>query len=459
MNRDFRGLRGVIWIWFFLSFVNAPPAWGQSVFFGNVAPAQIIDAKFTTVDSTGAPATLSGSPVVKCYKGNSTTTEVTTGVTLSVDFDGVTGLNNLRIDTSADGTFYAAGSDIACIITTGTSGGVSVVGYVPLQFAIRNRETLVVSGTSAGMISLASGLVTVGTNNDKTGYSLTQAFPTNFADLAITASTGLVSVGTNNDKTGYSLTQAFPSNFSSLVIDASGRIQVQYGTSTGQLSCTAGVCNIDGVWGADLSLYATGTPGQIIRDTATLADLFLVDTGETAATAVPGSLVGELYQTTASLSDFFTVDTGQTATTAVPGSVVGELYQNTATLSDFFTVDTGVTYGDSVAGSVVREISSNATATSANVGWKKGVERLLTFKVFKRDGTPATGLVNANFTSKLRSCDGAAYVSFANAISEVGRGLYKVVATASETNCNDFWYLFEVANVTQKSEGRVDLNP
>jgi hypothetical protein len=53
--------------------------------------------------------------------------------------------------------------------------------------------------------SLDSG-VTVTTNNDKTGYSLTQAFPTNFDVLAISPTTGKVTVGTNDDKTGYSLT-------------------------------------------------------------------------------------------------------------------------------------------------------------------------------------------------------------------------------------------------------------
>ena len=37
-------------------------------------------------------------------------------------------------------------------------------------------------------ISLSGGAVTVGTNNDKTGYSLTQAFPTNFAALGINSS-------------------------------------------------------------------------------------------------------------------------------------------------------------------------------------------------------------------------------------------------------------------------------
>ena len=41
-------------------------------------------------------------------------------------------------------------------------------------------------------------------NIGKTGYSLTQAFPTNFATLAIDAN-GDVTVVTNNDKTGYAL--------------------------------------------------------------------------------------------------------------------------------------------------------------------------------------------------------------------------------------------------------------
>ena len=41
---------------------------------------------------------------------------------------------------------------------------------------------------------------------------------------AVGSVTGAVTVGTNNDKTGYSLTQVFPSNFSSLLINASGHV-------------------------------------------------------------------------------------------------------------------------------------------------------------------------------------------------------------------------------------------
>lgn len=65
--------------------------------------------------------------------------------------------------------------------------------------------------------------VTVGTNSDKTGYSLTQSFPTNFSSLAITVG-GAVTAGTVSDKTGYSLTQSFPTNFSSMAITAGGAV-------------------------------------------------------------------------------------------------------------------------------------------------------------------------------------------------------------------------------------------
>lgn len=76
--------------------------------------------------------------------------------------------------------------------------------------------TLNLSGTT---IKAVTDAVTAGTVSDKTGYSLSQAFPTNFASMAITAG-GSVTAGTVSDKTGYSLTQAFPSNFSSLAISA-----------------------------------------------------------------------------------------------------------------------------------------------------------------------------------------------------------------------------------------------
>lgn len=68
-------------------------------------------------------------------------------------------------------------------------------------------------------------------NDDKTGYALSQSFPTNFSSLAITVG-GAVTVATNNDKTGYSLSQAFPANFSALAITAGGAVTLNAGQIT-----------------------------------------------------------------------------------------------------------------------------------------------------------------------------------------------------------------------------------
>lgn len=109
----------------------AVSAWAQVYSAGDV-----IDVKFTTRTTAGVPSTLGGTPAIKVYKTNSTSTEVTTGVTLSADFDSTTGLNSLRIDTSSDGTFYSNGSSFAAVITAGTVNSVSVVGETVLNFRL-----------------------------------------------------------------------------------------------------------------------------------------------------------------------------------------------------------------------------------------------------------------------------------------------------------------------------------
>jgi hypothetical protein len=112
----------------------------MSKYIGDFAEDVTLDFKFTSVNTSQVPTTLSGTPVVKVYKDNATATESTAGITLTVDFDSVTGLNNLRIDTSAD-AFYATGANYQAVITTGTVGGVSVVGVVVCTFSIENRYT------------------------------------------------------------------------------------------------------------------------------------------------------------------------------------------------------------------------------------------------------------------------------------------------------------------------------
>lgn len=108
-------------------------------YFGDIALGDTIDMKFTTVDSAGVPTTLAGSPVAACYFGNSQV-ESTTGVTLTVDFDSRTGMHNVRV-VATSGNGFATNTNVFVVLTAGTVGGASVVGYVVGSFSIENRTS------------------------------------------------------------------------------------------------------------------------------------------------------------------------------------------------------------------------------------------------------------------------------------------------------------------------------
>lgn len=107
---------------------------------GDFRLGDTFDTKFTTVNTSGAPTTLAGTPVISAYVGNSTT-ELTAGITLTVDFDSRTGMHNIRV-VATSGNGYATTSNYQLVITTGTVSGTSVVGYVVGEFSIENRSAV-----------------------------------------------------------------------------------------------------------------------------------------------------------------------------------------------------------------------------------------------------------------------------------------------------------------------------
>lgn len=125
---------------------------------GDFDASAVVYGKFSTFrPSTGAAYTLGGTPALSVYKDNSLT-QSTTGVTLTVDFDSVTGLNHYAIDTSADATFYAAGSFFDVVITMGTVDGVSVVGAVVGSFTIRKTSPLKPATAGRTLVVDSAGL-------------------------------------------------------------------------------------------------------------------------------------------------------------------------------------------------------------------------------------------------------------------------------------------------------------
>ena len=117
---------------------------------------------FTTrAFATGIPTVLAGSPVISAYE-DAGLTQITAGITLGVSHDGVVGMNMLTIvATGANG--YESGKDYQLAITTGTVGGVSVVGEIIGQFSL---------GLSAAAVDLANGTDGLGALKSDTAATL-----------------------------------------------------------------------------------------------------------------------------------------------------------------------------------------------------------------------------------------------------------------------------------------------
>jgi hypothetical protein len=122
---------------------------------GDFRLGDTIDCKFTTIDSSGVPTTLAGSPVVSAYPGNSTT-EITAGITLSVDLDSRTGMHNVRVVASS-GNGYATATNYVLVLTAGTVSGTSVVGYVVAHFSVENRSALMPTTAARTLDVTATG--------------------------------------------------------------------------------------------------------------------------------------------------------------------------------------------------------------------------------------------------------------------------------------------------------------
>jgi hypothetical protein len=118
-------------------------------------------------------------------------------------------------------TIVTSESTVSGRVYAGTVG--DKTGYSLTATTGLGNQTANITGNLSGSVGSVTSGVTVTTNNDKTGYSLTQSFPANFASLAITVG-GAVTAGTVSDKTGYSLTQTFPTHFNDLVISANGHV-------------------------------------------------------------------------------------------------------------------------------------------------------------------------------------------------------------------------------------------
>lgn len=139
----------------------------------------------------------------------STTSAFSSGGFKEIDATNMKGVYRLDIPNAA-----LTGATDVVVMLSGAANMTPVVLEIELT-AIDNQDSV-----RAGMTALpnaaaaaSGGVLVYGTG--------TGAINPSSGNVGVT---GTVTVGTNNDKTGYSLTQAFPANFSSLAIDASGNV-------------------------------------------------------------------------------------------------------------------------------------------------------------------------------------------------------------------------------------------
>lgn len=300
------------------------------MYVGDFRLGDTLDVKFTTVNTSGVPTTLAGTPVVSAYPGNSTT-QLTAGITLTVDFDTVTGLHNVRVvATGANG--YATATNYALVITTGTVGGSSVVGYVIGHFSIEARSALMpttaartidVTATGAAGIDLGNAenqgstlaltgttVATVTTTTTATNLTNLPAITSNWLTAAGIAAGALDGKGNwNIGKTGYSLTAT--TGLGNQTADITGSLSGSVGSVTGAVgSVTGAVGSVTGAVGSvtgNVGGNVTGSVGSLATQAkadvnAEVVDALNVDTyaepgqGTPAATLSLAGKVGFIYK-------------------------------------------------------------------------------------------------------------------------------------------------------------------
>jgi hypothetical protein len=105
-------------------------------YLGNIAAGQTLTFLFATNDGAGAAIAPTTAGTVSVYKDDNTT-QTTTGVTYTPSFDGVAGVNLVKIATSD--AFYSAGHDYTVVLTGAVIDG-ETVNAVLAAFAIEYRH-------------------------------------------------------------------------------------------------------------------------------------------------------------------------------------------------------------------------------------------------------------------------------------------------------------------------------
>ena len=114
------------------------------MYLGDFILGQTVDFIWNTAGADGASITRATDGTISVYKGNNTT-QTTTGVTDTEDFDSLTGVHHCRIVTTD--SFYVARENYMVVLSAATIDGQTINACIA-SFSIENRAParLIVSG-------------------------------------------------------------------------------------------------------------------------------------------------------------------------------------------------------------------------------------------------------------------------------------------------------------------------
>lgn len=298
---------------------------------GDFAADETVYLNFASYDSNGASVTLTGLATsdIEVYKNGSTTQRSSdAGYTVSTDFDTITGIHAISIDTSnnTDAGFFAAGNDYVVIVSSVTIDS-QTVSFVAGSFSIENRF---MRGTDSA--ALATDLATVDTNVDAilvdtgttipaqiTGLNNLSAAQVNaevdtaISDAALATAANLATVDTNVDAILVDTGTTIPAQITALndlsaadvnaevdtaLADYDGPTKAELDAGLAALNDPTAAAIADAVLDEATSGHTTpGTVGAAIVD-------ILADTNELQADDVPGLIaalnnvsIGDILQT------------------------------------------------------------------------------------------------------------------------------------------------------------------
>jgi hypothetical protein len=107
-------------------------------YIGDFTPGVVVRFRFNMFSTSFIPTTPTVAPTFCVYKNS--TVESTSGITVTVDYDGRAGVVFVAIDTSADPTFYVAGEDYDVMFTAGTVDGNDMARVFVRMFSLENRS-------------------------------------------------------------------------------------------------------------------------------------------------------------------------------------------------------------------------------------------------------------------------------------------------------------------------------